>query len=67
MKLVFKLMVSLLISSDELPRTWARHMASYSGLVGAIEWPITCQEPEDSKEQAENEMIATPDCGIADY
>ncbi|KAL6340021.1 hypothetical protein AAG906_038856 [Vitis piasezkii] len=45
----------------------ARHMALCSGLVGTIEWPIMYQKPEDSKEQAGNEMIVTPDCGIADY
>ena len=61
MKLVFKLMVSLLIPSNELPRILARLMALYSGLVGTIEWPIMYREPEDSKEQARNEMMATPD------
>ena len=60
-------MVGLLISSNELPGTVARHMALCSGLVGTIEWPIMYQKPEDSKEQAVNEMIVTPDCEIADY
>ena len=42
-KLVFKLIVSLLTSLNGLSGAVARHMALRSGFVGTIEWPIAYQ------------------------